>query len=404
VDDAYDKLRRIRRALNWADADNMGQNTAGPAYIEFAPVNGGNSDTTWAVVMGGAVNVPPADYLATKAIISSVTIVVKREPFWRGYKPQYVTDVTTITSAATGTTSIGARGKMSISGVLGDLPALVALRIGYASAGSGKWIMRTAYVSQRNNPNNYDQFGDFPAPSIVHPYAGVVADGSTENGTGNAAQSPAVAGTWPVTEKYLYGYGASVRMMARLRCTDGTTQFRVNAYTIVGQWPGITGHIASSVTAVVSSSSYATFDLGPVALNVYNAGLNTRTIDRLGALAGIDCTRTAGSGAINADWVYFMPMHESYVECDNAAGQTVVFVYDNMTPRPRNQNGARYYSNLYGNLGDPDSVALTRGAMRLPPGDGKFYWLAQNGTGGTLTYGFSLRYVPLYAAPKGTGA
>lgn len=404
VDDAFDKLRKLERALIWANADNTGQSTSGPAYIEFQPVNSNNA--SWAVVMGGSVNAPPADYLATKGVISSVTIAVRREPFWRGYKPQYTSTLSSITTDVY-SASVASRGKQTISGIAGDIQALVHLALGKATVGTSKRVARVAYVSARNNPNNHAVYGNFDGPSIAGYFSSNVSDAATENGSGNCTRLPTTTGGvyTPVAWTLLNQSGGTARVFARMRLSAGSTQWNAYAFATSADpsatpWPSNAG----GVTAVITSTTYAIYDLGVVRLQGYYPTLNTYTGSPMsGSMnVGISGATISGSGLLNVDWMYLMPVHESFIECVNAVSDVQSMVYDNMTPAPRNASGVYYYN--FTQPKDRVEIYIPRGTMRLPPGNGTFYWMIQNETGGSPTHTLVLRYCPLYSAPRGTGA
>jgi hypothetical protein len=403
MNDAHDKLRKLRRAIYWADADNMGQNTSGPAYLEFQPVTASNA--SWAVVSGGRVTEPAPDLNLTKGIITGVTIALQREPFWRGYQPQYNSSLSTFSTDGY-SASVTARGSQSITSVPGDLPALVYLALGQASAGgSTTRAARVAYVSQRNNPNNYNVWGVFAGPSNLSSFSASVADASAENGANAARIAGTVSSYSPVVYTFLNQSGGACRVFARMRLS-AAGDWSAYAFKRSGVSPDTSPLPTNGggVTVSVTSTTYAVYDLGVIGMQDYLPSFNAYTGGSAlpgNGYVGISGLTNSGAGLLTIDWMYLMPVHESYIECTDAINDTRNLVYDNMNPEPRNANGVY---NM--NTTQPQTILAAqrpRGVMRIPPGNGYFYWLIVNNTGSNPTHVLKLRYCPLWSAPKGTG-
>ena len=418
IDDMFVKLRALEAAV---EHDYMEQpNVRQPAYLIDQPQ--GCTNAAYSVLIGGRVDEPEFDATGESEeggegellayTMSGVVLTIEREPFWREKPPllsatvtDFSTNVLNATSLATGNS------KVTISGTPGDLPALTRLYVepSATTAAFANLVAGYRSVARGANPANGGlieaELSSIPPSSDSSDVADATASGGHKIRTTFATVATdlqrlrivvngAPAGSW--------------RVFARMKITAGTASVYLGSAD-KQVTPGIvaepSGIYITNAPVTVSATAWTMHDMGIVTIPQIGNMLSL-TAATLSVILSLFAARTSGAGSLDIDYLFLLPVDESYLslaggQADYQDSAYDAYLYDGIAP------SGPMARNVRGGLSYTIGALNWSSDLTLPPGDGYLYILTgDRNWANTLTGNgvkVSLWRVARYATARGNG-
>lgn len=406
VDDALLKLRNLQMALRRARDYFADPNWRDPAYISFKP--SGATNLVHSVLYGGSVQVSSEFNdapMVSFRIMCKVTL--EREPFWRAYVP-------TVASTYSGATDLypvnytgypaniwNAKpwGELAFdagvtrANIGGDIAALARLMFTIdQAAGLTLDKLVVAYRSAHRHPNK--------ASDTTFQGGVVEAEGGT-NGTDTTSTVDATASpgsgsskktctfaTAPATSAVRFTVVPSgfvtgqFRIFARVKLTAaGTTALKLKYYSKRGPEAGIPSVPYETTEVAFTSTSWTMVDMGIVDWSRYASSIGVAGYARSDDAIEFWASRSSGAASLDIDFLCFMPVDECYLTITGAGITRENMMIYASTIEPAGVTHPLALVGYQENYPLPNlssKSAIGTGALYLPAGAGKLFWLSGN--------------------------
>lgn len=382
VDDMLVKLRALMRAVEHARDYMELPGARQPTYLIDKP--SGSTNTSYSVLITGRVDGPALDSTITDEAEGSegeyiagrttVTLTLEREPFWRETAPLLSTTITDWAPQQATATVKADFGKLDVTSVPGDIPALCRLHVIPTNVGNYTKIY-LGYRSQARGGSNYNAAGIKEVENST--FGTDTANFGPDAGASPSAAAPNAAyctfATYAgyanrITIAPTLGYG-SYRVFARVR-----PQTAGESFGMYLQYYNGTPTIIPSTPKVIftpATTSWAMVDLGVVTHPVASGSELLYTTANTPFYANLWISRISGSGYFCVDLLFFLPVDEYVIIAPGGAGTYPVtyYAFDNIMPHAL---GSALAGNSSGAAFNPVEAY---GTLLLPPGNGSLYYI-----------------------------
>lgn len=414
IDDAFAKLRALKKAL-WEARDYFqSPGLRSPLYLEYKPH--GSTNTAYSAIINATV-MEPATLLDTPLIaarINGVVITLEREPFWRERPPVRSATVTDYATQVLGATAITAQwGKLTVSGgnaIPGDLEALCRLYIERNDTTSN--AVHEVIAGYRSVLRGGANAGNGGLIEIESGTAGtdtsVTTDATASPGSGNTkmqctfATLPGQATRWG--KSITSAPPGNWRVFLRARMSAGSSSSSVFLY-----YMGSADAVSSfryNASVLVDDVDWKLYDLGIIPIPT-TSGLPSQLATTASIALGLIADRQSGAASLDMDFLFLVPVDESYLTLSDGtlvySAAHSSYEYNNILPLQETAENMRSGAQL--------ELLAWAGDLHLPPGDGYLYVvtghvIGNNGWFNNLTgYGVNvtLHRCALYQSARGAG-